>query len=538
MARGATGLITTPSSVLRLYERAINQGQCDLAAKFMAPSSHSLMTFRRRCRATQHLSVSPLIDPGYRIHRLTATYACLGIHITTRLRNSTVQSSGGWYLLEKTSFAWWHVMLSRSHLVSDGRAIVPSRATCVAALPSYTHASSAQDIVGSNFLSATTGWIALSRSGTYAPNGSCEHGIGTNCDTAQTVIYRTDDGGAHWQRQVSLTTLPESPVWLHFFNRQVGVVAATVGPVAPSSAYHGARSILFRTVNGGKHWEKLPLPEGYSIDTRSISFPDPTHGWLWFGGGAAGSMSVEMYRTGDGGRHWIHIACATFSGAPPGKRCNLHSGIDFGGDKEFLTFSNALDGWLTVFSNGGIPTILHSQDGGRTWRDQRVGLPPGIRPPGPKDTVFPLGTFDAPHLFGREGVLAERVGFYQPKPQANWAYLYLVRSHDAGQTWQFYERVPVPDPSVNQYLDAQHWIFVARSTTWMTNDGGRAWTRTPLHLPQGLQLTALSFTDPRRGWALAEPHGQIGGLDAATALLHTNDGGRTWSKLGFSGTSG
>jgi hypothetical protein len=44
----------------------------------------------------------------------------------------------------------------------------------------------------------TTGWIAVSRSGAYVPNGSCMHGIGANCDTAGTVIYRTDDAGVHF----------------------------------------------------------------------------------------------------------------------------------------------------------------------------------------------------------------------------------------------------------------------------------------------------------------------------------------------------
>ncbi len=35
-------MITTPSSVLRLYERAINQRQCDLAAKFEMPRERDI----------------------------------------------------------------------------------------------------------------------------------------------------------------------------------------------------------------------------------------------------------------------------------------------------------------------------------------------------------------------------------------------------------------------------------------------------------------------------------------------------------------
>jgi photosystem II stability/assembly factor-like uncharacterized protein len=265
------------------------------------------------------------------------------------------------------------------------------------------------------------------------------------------------------------------------------------------------------------------------VDIRSIIFSDPKHGWLWFGGGAMGSMSVDLYDTRDGGQHWRRIACAAFSNPLPGHGCPFHSGIGLGGDKEFLTFSNSHDGWLTVFSNGGVPELLRSADGGRTWHYQWVGLPPGVQLPGPHGTVFPMGTFDAPRIFGREGVLAEVVGFFRQKPQTNWAYLYLFRSHDGGRTWNFFERTPIPEPALSQYIDARRWVFAASDTVWTTSNGGKTWSHASMKVPGALQLTGLAFVDPQHGWAAAEPRGQNDGLEVGRMLLHTIDGGRVWN---------
>jgi len=194
----AAGPITTPTSAVRFYEQSVNRGLCAQAYKLIALGQPrpAMQLFLKQCAATKHLTVNPIVDPGYRIQRLNAVYTCLGVHLTTSLRNGTVQTSGGWYLMEKTPYIFWHILLSRSDITPGGRAAAPPRATCVAAIPTYARPSSAQCIIGSAFLSATTGWIAVSRSGAYVPNGSCAHGIGTNCDTAQTIIFRTGDAGA------------------------------------------------------------------------------------------------------------------------------------------------------------------------------------------------------------------------------------------------------------------------------------------------------------------------------------------------------
>jgi photosystem II stability/assembly factor-like uncharacterized protein len=299
--------------------------------------------------------------------------------------------------------------------------------------------------------------------------------------------------------------------------------------------------VLLRTSDGGQHWIKLPLPQGYGVDTRSITFSDPQHGWLWFGGAAMGSEAVYMDHTADGGRRWARIACVTFSNPLPGYGCPLHSGIGLGGDKEFLTFRNAADGWLTVFSNTGIPQLLRSGDGGRHWSDQRVGLPPGVSLPGPPSTVYPEGSFLPPHLFGQTGILAESVIFSRVRSIASWSRLYLFLSQDAGASWRFYQRVPLPDlvttrdePSpvlLPTFLDSRHWLVVFGKTIWSTADAGQTWSHAAMHLPAGLQLASVAFTDPSHGWAGAGTPKQIEAVGGGTSLLRTSDAGRTWARI-------
>ena len=100
----AAGPTTTPTSAVRFYQQSVNRGLCAQAYKLIALGQPrpAMQPFLKQCAATQHLTVNPIVDPGYRIQRLNAEYTCLGVHSVTYFRDGTVQSSGGWYLMEKT----------------------------------------------------------------------------------------------------------------------------------------------------------------------------------------------------------------------------------------------------------------------------------------------------------------------------------------------------------------------------------------------------------------------------------------------------
>lgn len=314
---------------------SLSSGQCDLAFKFAGQSSRSLSTFRRNCRTIRRITIEQLNDPGYRLHPQTAPYTCLAVRYTV-YRSAGATIFGGWYLMERTRGPAWSIVVARSHVTRDGSAIAPTKAQCAGHLPSYVHPGSGTIVSGSAFLSAAYGWIALSTSGSYLPNGSCTHGIGSKCELASTTVFRTDDIGRHWTPLLHVTSTANAPpVWIRLFNRQVGIVAATLGPINAASNTH-FNTVLFSTHDSGRHWQRFPLSVNYYTETGTISFPDPRHGWLWYtGGGAMGSMALDVYRTTDGGRHWRRVACTSFSNSSPG-HCSHQSGIGLGGYKTYL----------------------------------------------------------------------------------------------------------------------------------------------------------------------------------------------------------
>jgi photosystem II stability/assembly factor-like uncharacterized protein len=430
-----------------------------------------------------------------------------------------------WSVAAGIRFALFLVALS-ALLLSKSAVPFPSSGHVFAANPSNGSRSD-QIVSGIDFLSPVTGWIVLSRSGSYIPKGSCTNGSGKSCNTAQTTIYRTDDGGVHWQRELRFVGgLGNGYVWIHFFNSDVGLAAATVGPVNPFRDPR-PRSILLRTFDGGKHWTKSRLPVNFWVDDGTITFSDASHGWLWYGGGAMGSMSVDLFHTDDGGTHWKRIACDSYTRSLKGG-CHLKSGISFGGDKEVLNFSDRRTGWLTVFSNSGTPQLLYTRNGGTNWHYQRFGLPPAITPGGPKSGVFAAGTLQAPHIFGERAVLPEVVGFYQPVRKVSWSILYLFQSNKAGASWLFFRGIPAPATSLTQYLDAQHWVFASTKATWTTSNGGATWTYGAAHVPGKQKLSAVIFTDMNNGWATADRYSRDDGPNVGRTLLRTTDGGHIW----------
>ncbi len=526
--------LDTPTGTVRLYFHALDSGQCDLAFKFAGTGTRSLSSFRRSCRAIRRVVVEQLTDPAYRLHPQNATYTCLALRYTVYGDVGTA-SFGGWYLLERTIGPTWHILPALSHVAKGGSAIRLTGAQCASHLPSYVRPGSGTVISGYAFLPPTSGWIALSTSGSYVPNGSCSLGIGSNCDAASTIVYRTEDSGSHWTPLLHFTAAVGKPVWVRLFSRKVGLVVATVGPLTAASNSRFSAA-LFSTRDSGRSWQRFPLPVNYATQAGTISFPDVQHGWLWYGDAAMGSMAVYLYRTTDGGRHWSRAACASFSYPMPGFGCPHPSGIGLGGDKEYLLFKDAHNGWLTAYVNSGVPDVYCTTDGGLSWRRQAVGLPPGVHLPTAKSTVFASGTLLQPRFFGRIGLLPEEVGFYRPKLRTSWSRLYVLRSKDGGRTWSSTVRTPVTGHvTVWQAIDARHWFFTVtgpapQEAIWWTDNGGTSWTRYSLHVPAGLTIVGVAMLSRTQGWATAQTHADSDVSASGTVLLHTMDGGVQWTE--------
>lgn len=100
---------------------------------------------------------------------------------------------------------------------------------------------------------------------------------------------------------------------------------------------------------------------------------------------------------------------------------------------------------------------------------------------------------------------------------------YIVLSDDNGSTYRQAKKVPVDFTltSVSFIDDRQGWACGHGGTILHTEDGGETWSvqRTDTSVDQ--PLFAIHFTDALHGWAA--------GL--WSLLLHTTDGGKTWDQI-------
>ncbi|HLL77646.1 MAG TPA: YCF48-related protein [Pyrinomonadaceae bacterium] len=166
------------------------------------------------------------------------------------------------------------------------------------------------------FTSKKRGWIA----------GSLSRGD----RVLDSLLLRTDDGGASWQR-VSAPVRVEL-LHLDFRGEKRGWIV-------------GDRGTILRTSDGGDTWRQQRVNTTATL--YHVDFEDDETGW------AVGERSTIL-RTTDGGATWIAVEVPVL-----GPRATLLS----------VAFANKEEGWI-VGRNG---TILRSSDGGRTWVRQESG---------------------------------------------------------------------------------------------------------------------------------------------------------------------
>lgn len=153
-----------------------------------------------------------------------------------------------------------------------------------------------------------------------------------------------------------------------------------------------------------------------------------------------------------------------------------------------VSFPNERQGWAC----GRWGTVVHTADGGKTWKRQHTG------------TDYTLGAIyfvDTHHgwAVGDEGT--------------------IIHSKDGGKTWR-QQKSPVPFRLMDVHFEglSKGWIVTEQTHILFTDDGGENW-RIQFR-DEDFILKAISFADDLHGWAVGE-YGFI---------YHTTDGGSTWEK--------
>jgi photosystem II stability/assembly factor-like uncharacterized protein len=176
------------------------------------------------------------------------------------------------------------------------------------------------------------------------------------------------------------------------------------------------------------------------------------------------------------------------------------AGIKLQEDLLSVSFPTEKTGWVS----GRWGTIIHTEDGGKTWSRQKSG------------TDYTLCS-----IFFVDQKRGWAVGDGGT----------IVSTVDGGNTWTK-QQSPVPFflQSVH-FADAQQgWIVTEKTHILHTGDGGKTWT--VQFKGEDYMLKSVSFVDEKNGWAVGE-YGLI---------YHTANGGKTWEQqaggLSFSEETG
>ncbi|HSS92641.1 MAG TPA: hypothetical protein VLR46_01495 [Candidatus Dormibacteraeota bacterium] len=168
-------------------------------------------------------------------------------------------------------------------------------------------------------------------------------------------LYRTTDGGAHWQQVSHTTSRPGACVW-----GDVVFSSLTTGWIV-NFCPSGSGPALFVSHDGGVTWnvQSLPVP-ATSLDSSPVFF-DSQHGILV----VAGESSMTLLATSDGGRTW--------SVRPlPG---TVQTGLNFVDEAHGWVIggsSDQLSNGATV--SGVVVPLFRTDDGGNNWVAVRTDL--------------------------------------------------------------------------------------------------------------------------------------------------------------------
>lgn len=174
------------------------------------------------------------------------------------------------------------------------------------------------------------------------------------------TLYRTSDGGQHWQRTGVVASSPDgvSGIDLLFIDRSHGWILAPGFPGAGQMPW-----ALYHTTNGGGSWTHQPTASSSPFPSRNepleMAFESPRDGWLTGLSALYAPPEVVIYHTANGGDSWTLTSFSV-----PQKYA---SSVQYANPP---AFTSGEDGTLTVDgTSGGRRTTLTyvTRDGGLHW---------------------------------------------------------------------------------------------------------------------------------------------------------------------------
>jgi photosystem II stability/assembly factor-like uncharacterized protein len=338
-----------------------------------------------------------------------------------------------------------------------------------------------------DFINASTGWLVRNNSNTAANHSQ---------------ILMTHNGGTSWQ---TISVFKNSAVKeLKFVNTTTGWALLQDSSQSNLNAQKTTMKILY-TKDGGQNWNvqwegKVSLAYNHQ---------------LWFGNSMRGYALVgkTLLKTEDGGENWSQVAI------------NLNGFI-----LQHMCFINMYTGWVigvieqhvsadaTGHNSSYQLVVLHTTDGCREWQQQFTRkYAKGDGPIGSIDIDFvnaSTGWFLTSDLWSWEGDL-----YY---------------TNNAGKDWQKINQIKCvrPAPTEVHFLTAKiGWIPLEQGAgpvpggLMYTEDGGKNFARVG-NENEIDGVKEVDFISKQKGWAIG-----IDDISQGHYLVHTTDGGKTWSQV-------
>lgn len=264
--------------------------------------------------------------------------------------------------------------------------------------------------------------------------------------------------------------------------------------VTPDRGWALTHAQLFATDDGGKGWRQVFGGRGQYFFSALV-FTDPGLGWLVGSAAVKGGATPLILHSGDGGRSWRE---QPVPGAVPSPLGGL-SGV---------SLCNS-----TVLWAAGEASILRTVDGGRSWSIKYAGVG--------NERLQGVVCVDSERAVavGTEGrILYTQDGGNTWSRQSCGVNADLLRIRKFGDSiWIVGDKGAVLNAHVNNlqweshqsttsetlydvYVhDNQAWVVGGHGTILYTTDGGATWEKQ--ESPSRLDLVSLYFLGPKRGWA-------------------------------------
>jgi photosystem II stability/assembly factor-like uncharacterized protein len=262
----------------------------------------------------------------------------------------------------------------------------------------------------------------------------------------------------------------------------------------------GDAGIILHTSDGGTSWEQQSAPEDVLLwQLSDVCFVDALRGWAVGGGG-------RIITTADGGATWARQRSGTFAAL------------------EAVAFVDELRGWVV-----GERIVLATTDGGATWVIQYV-VPEGGQSRGALGDVAFVDALNGWAVGGFSG--------YGVQDENDPGRALILRTSDGGSTWT-QQSSGLAGLRCVEALSADAAVVVgADNGVATTTDGGVTWSRRTAQA--ATDLYAVAFSDGQNGWAVGTSVVEIQRLEdllgffamrEVPVVLHTSDGGLTWSPV-------